>query len=794
MASDDEIQWLNRNKLGGSVMPADLTLLTTSTASDYSPGPVLKPSRFTTGGTPVYLFSEAKRYEPWAENGWKKYPGDFRQAADGSWFGCFADGASNPHEGAESHGAWYYNSCSAIDRLVKWDKDWKPLWSVGRHSPDNDHETGSTAMARGLVGLTHGCVVWGDASDEETCRPTVWTEDGLYVDELLRVPVDKAPKEKHGEDNTNEYPQGHLYTDPTTGETFFYALNSGGGAPIYRITGWNGWHRTNGKITLASAATQVAKRDGTGLKAEYFNNADCSGEPALTRTDKLIYFNWGKGTPDKAITADTFSVRWTGAYEAATSEDTRFEIRGNFPWRDKGQPFWSRLWLGGELIFDSKPAVGKGNSTYDEQERSSLGAVRVKLHAGERVDLRMECGFKKGEAAIALNHDTPSLDRRAVLPEFLHPEPGPKRKLEIPVEKRPELIADFGFEEKDGVISRSRAGGDVFGRLTGNTRRVPGKTGRGLEFDAKGEFDPALFPIDEELRLPDTDYTVAFWFKTSAKNTRLCEAKRYSSYNNRWSDHLVALEQGKVRFQLEGDKALETPGTFNDGQWHHVTTTVGPGGQRLHVDRRLIAVGKLTRRTRTSNRLGLDLGPGGGNAVVALDEVQDFGRALSPALAEEFPQPTAFDLPAPLLAGEARDWLNTEGKKLELEKGRVYVVEFWTFGCINCQRNLPSYARWQKRFAGKNVTIIGIHTPETDSEKKRENVVQQVKKLDITYPVLLDQEGTNWMRWRQQLWPTVYLVDKHRNARYRWLGELDWQHAGGEEKMAACIEQLLREP
>lgn len=79
---------------------------------------------------------------------------------------------------------------------------------MGRHSPDNDHETGSTAMARGLVGLTHGCIVWGDASDEETCRPTVWTEDGLYVDELLRVPADNMPNEKHGEDNTNGYPQG----------------------------------------------------------------------------------------------------------------------------------------------------------------------------------------------------------------------------------------------------------------------------------------------------------------------------------------------------------------------------------------------------------------------------------------------------------------------------------------------------------------------------------------------------------------------------------------------------------
>lgn len=201
---------------------------------------------------------------------------------------------------------------------------------------------------------------------------------------------------------------------------------------------------------------------------------------------------------------------------------------------------------------------------------------------------------------------------------------------------RAEFITQVGQNvdpawEKDGVLSWSRAGGDVFGPLTGNARRVPGKKGRAIELQARGEFEPALFPIDEELRLPDTDYTVAFWFKTVAKDARLCEAKRYSSYNNRWSDHVVSLNQGKVRFQLQGDQALQTLGTFNENQWHHVVTTVGQGGQRLHVDGKLIATGKLTQRTKTSNRLGLDLGPGSGNATVTIDELQIFGRSQTPS-------------------------------------------------------------------------------------------------------------------------------------------------------------------
>jgi hypothetical protein len=620
LASDDEVQWLQRSKLGGWMNPADFALRTTSTATDYQPGPLLRPVRMTPGGTPVFQAEKAERLSPWEENGTKHFPGDWRVAADGSVFGCFSEGTRNPHEGMETHGAWYYNSCSAIDRLVKWNRDGKPLWSVGRHSPDNDHETGSTAMPRGLVGLTHGCIVWADASDEETARPTVWTEDGLYVDELLRVPTDRMPKEVHGMFNANEYPSGHLHTDGASGETFFYALNSGGGAPIYRITGWDGWHRAAGEIMLAAPAAVVAKRNGTGLKAEYFNTSDCSGTPALTRTDKLVYFNWGKNTPDDSITADAFSVRWSGTYEALTNENVRFEIRGSFPWRDKGRPLWTRLWLGGNLAFDTQARLGDFDGPFN-QDNSTVGSIRVPLRAGERIALRLECGFMKGGAAIALNHDTPSLDRRAVLPEFLHPEPGPERSIEFRPESRPPVLAHFGFEEQDGVLSPSRNASEVFGRLTGNTRRVPGKVGQAIELNARGPFSPALFPIDEELRLPDSNYAISFWFKTTAPDIRLCAATRYSSYNNRWSDHVVSLSGGKPRFQLHGDQPLESSTTLNDGHWHHIVTTLGPGGQRLHVDGSLVATGSLAARTRTSNRLGLDIGPGAGPGTVAIDEV-----------------------------------------------------------------------------------------------------------------------------------------------------------------------------
>ncbi len=518
---------------------------------------------------------------------------------------------------------------------MKWDRDWKPLWSVGRHSSDFDHETGSQAMPRHLIGTIRDCVVWADGSDEELTRATVWTADGLYVDELLRVPVDGVPKEMYGLQQVLEFSVGHLAIEPATGDVLYFAVGTGGGSAIYRITGWDGWHRQSGKVMLRAAPDRVAKRDGTGLKGEYFNSPDCSGTPVFTREDAVIYFHWLKGMNPlpPGIESNAFSVRWTGQVEAPTTDRYRFVFETMTPWRGEGwgtpgPPRWLKLWLGDRLILD------RSGGLYTVTSHGWFGEAL--LQAGQRYDVRLECGYA-GNAVAKLCWETPELDRRAILPAFLHPESGDGSAVEVPAQERRDLIADFSFEETEGVLSRSRVGMDIFGRLTGNTRRVTGKVGRALKFEAEGEFAPALFPIDEELRLPDTDYTIAFWFKTTAPTARLCEAKRYTSYNNRWDDHVVSLADGRVRFHLQGGELLETRDRFNDGRWHHVVTTVGAGGQRLHMDGKLIATGKLNKRTKTSNRLGLDIGPGGETATVTLDELQIFGRALTTTEIADFP-------------------------------------------------------------------------------------------------------------------------------------------------------------
>lgn len=141
-------------------------------------------------------------------------------------------------------------------------------------------------------------------------------------------------------------------------------------------------------------------------------------------------------------------------------------------------------------------------------------------------------------------------------------------------------------------------------------------------------------------------------------------------------------------------------------------------------------------------------------------------------------------------------WLNTPGGKpltLAARKGKVTIVQFWAVNCSNCRANLPSYARWAKDFKSRGVEVIGVHTPELAAERDPAYLADQVKKLGITYPILMDGQSQNWKRWQQRSWPTVYLVDKAGRVRYSYEGELEYQGATGTERITKLIEQLLKE-
>jgi peroxiredoxin len=142
---------------------------------------------------------------------------------------------------------------------------------------------------------------------------------------------------------------------------------------------------------------------------------------------------------------------------------------------------------------------------------------------------------------------------------------------------------------------------------------------------------------------------------------------------------------------------------------------------------------------------------------------------------------------------EVDAWINSQPLSLSQLRGKVVVVHFWAFNCSNCINNLPHYQAWFDSFPASDLTIVGIHTPETSSERQVDNLRANVKTRNIAYPVAVDGASENWKAWGNNMWPSVYLVDRRGNVRAWWYGELNWQGARGEEKMRKQIEKLLLE-
>src|SRR4026209_702074 len=103
----------------------------------------------------------------------------------------------------------------------------------------------------------------------------------------------------------------------------------------------------------------------------------------------------------------------------------------------------------------------------------------------------------------------------------------------------------------------------------------------------------------------------------------------------------------------------------------------------------------------------------------------------------------------------AGDWINSDPLKLKDLRGRVVLIEFWTFGCYNCRNTLPFVKGWHDRYAKKGLTIVGVHSPELEGEQRVENVRREVASLGIRYPVVTDNDYTTWKAYKVSAWPTV---------------------------------------
>ena len=132
-------------------------------------------------------------------------------------------------------------------------------------------------------------------------------------------------------------------------------------------------------------------------------------------------------------------------------------------------------------------------------------------------------------------------------------------------------------------------------------------------------------------------------------------------------------------------------------------------------------------------------------------------------------------------------WLNSAPLDAAALKGKVVLVDFWTYDCINCQRSLPYVNQWANKYAKDGLVVIGVHTPEYDHEKVLDNVRQQVKKLGIGYPVAIDNDFRIWQAFDNQAWPAHYFFDATGKRRYSHWGE------GRYDEQEQVIQTLLEE-
>ena len=141
---------------------------------------------------------------------------------------------------------------------------------------------------------------------------------------------------------------------------------------------------------------------------------------------------------------------------------------------------------------------------------------------------------------------------------------------------------------------------------------------------------------------------------------------------------------------------------------------------------------------------------------------------------------------APEFAG-TQEWINSEPLSMEGLLGKVVLIDFWTYTCVNCIRTLPFLQEWHERYADDGLVIVGVHTPEFEFEKVYDNVVQATIDEGVAWPVVQDNDFTVWRSYSNRYWPAKYLIDRNGEIQYRHFGE--GKYAETEE----WIRQLLEE-
>jgi thiol-disulfide isomerase/thioredoxin len=182
------------------------------------------------------------------------------------------------------------------------------------------------------------------------------------------------------------------------------------------------------------------------------------------------------------------------------------------------------------------------------------------------------------------------------------------------------------------------------------------------------------------------------------------------------------------------------------------------------------------------------------NAVVrqALDELkddevdeEDAGKPIWGKPMNEVQERSVYPVAPELVPGG--EWFNSEPLTLSGLRGKVVLIDFWTYSCINCIRTMPYLRDWWSKYEDDGLVIIGVHAPEFEFEKSAENVARAIEDFELTYPVMQDNDFATWRAYDNRYWPAKYLIDKNGQIRYTHFGE--GKYAETEE----MIQKLLQE-
>ena len=132
-------------------------------------------------------------------------------------------------------------------------------------------------------------------------------------------------------------------------------------------------------------------------------------------------------------------------------------------------------------------------------------------------------------------------------------------------------------------------------------------------------------------------------------------------------------------------------------------------------------------------------------------------------------------------------WINSDPFTFESQRGKVVLVDFWTYTCVNCIRTLPYLKAWHEKYADAGLVIVGVHTPEFEFEKDRENVINAAEEFGVEWAIAQDNDFGTWRAFRNRYWPAKYLVDKDGLIRYTHFGE------GAYDETELWIRGLLEE-